>query len=262
MNKIEKILIRILLKYGYAMKKKKFLGSLPDKFSLVDALKAIVNLETLGFIVEHTTENGKIISIPNSRITDAKRQVSALHFTDSSQTPIEVLVSKKFSKPFYYTKGEHDCYQGVSQYVLCSSKKDKDDISCFVVNTQGKLRRIHLGNIHDPDSMITEALKLIDSNYRDVLFTREMLKNIFPNKIRGNNQNTKAIVEYLCHAKFLVRHDYHSGPSKFERTGKVLPIETLDEILLLHDPVKPMTASINGVAYGYHEDDGLYPILY
>lgn len=244
------------------MEKKKFINSLPDKFPLFDALKAIVNLEVLGYIIEHNTENGKIITLPNSRITDAKRQVSVIKIDDPTQIPIEELISKKFSKPFYYSKGEHECYQGVSQYVLCSSKKNKDDISCFIVNKQGKIRRIHLGSTHDPDSIIAKAIQLIDSNYKDVPFTREMLKNIFPKEIRGNNQNTKAIVEYLCYAKFLVRYDYHSATTKFERTGKVLPIGTLDEILLLHNPIQPIIANVAGAAYGYHEEDGLYPILY
>ncbi len=61
-------------------------------------------------------------------------------------------------------------------------------------------------------------------------------------------------------ANFLIRIDNPNEPSKYQRTGKKLPITTLDEILLLQE-TKPAKMSFNGGDYAYTEEDGLYAIL-
>ena len=159
--------------------------------------------------------------------------------------------------------GEKKIHGKVSRYVFCHTYTDSYDVTCFVINYKGDIHPIHLGSVFDPTSKISTFLKEIDTKFKNVLFTREDLKTNLPRRLIQNNQPTKAAVEYLCHENFLIRYDYISSRwSKFERTGKVHPITLIDEVIAsTHDISKPITATMNGGKYAYHEEDGVYPVL-
>lgn len=70
-------------------------------------------------------------------------------------------------------------------------------------------------------------------------------------------------MDYLCHENFLIRYDYISSRwSKFGRTGKPHPITTIDETIAASQNItKPITMTMEGGKYAYHEEDGFYPVL-
>lgn len=260
MRKLEKIVLQNLLKRGYALEQRSFLNEFPnDKRN--DVLSAISSLQVLGFVMQDFSQNGIIITLPTSKIQEALREVSSIYLPDPSQIPIEELIPKKYSAPFHISEGEHLVNGSVSKYVFVSSKKDEYNVTCLVINSSGSVRSIHLGDIHDPLSLISLFLKEIDSLYPKSLFTKEDLKRNLPKELVGNNQPTKAATEYLCYEKYLVKHEYIDEAIKFERTGKIHPYETLDEIRVLHEQVPVITATFDGAKYAYHEEDGFYPIL-
>ena len=261
LRKFDSLVLENLLKRGGALQQRAFLNEFPnDKRN--DVLAAIANLQTLGYVMQDFAEKGIVITLVESRRKDALREVSSIYLADPSQVPIEEHIPKNYSKPFHIAEGEHLVNNAVSKYVFCHSKKDDEDITCFIINSSGNKYGMHLGNIHDSQSLVSKFLKEIDLKFSNVLFTKEDLKRNLPKELVGNNQPTKAATEYLLHEKYLVRHDYVDGTSKFERTGKAHSIDALDEILELHEPTPHTIMTINGAKYGYHEDDGLYPILY
>ncbi len=260
MRKFEKLVLQNLLKRGGALEQRAFLKEFPDN-KRNDVLAAIASLQTLRFVMQDYSENGITITLVDSRRQDALREVSSIYLPDPSQIPIEEHIPKKYSSPFHIAEGEHLVNNAVSKYVFCASKKNGEDITCFIINSNGSKRGIHLGNVHDSESLVSNFLREIDSKFPNVLFSKEDLKRNLPKELVGNNQPTKAVTEYLCFEKYLIRHGYVDDTSKFERTGKPHSIDTLDEILALHEKTEPIKASINGAKYAYHEDDGLYPIL-
>ena len=261
MRKFEKLILENLLKRGGALEQRSFLNEFPDKHRN-DALAAISSLQSLGFIMQDYSDDSIIITLVETRKEDALKEVSEIYLKDASQIPIEQHLPKHVTKPFHISKGEHLVNNAVSNYVFCSSKKDEEDAFCFIINASGVKRGMHLGNIHDSRSLASKFLSEIDLKFKNVLFTKEDLKRNLPKDLVGNNQPTKAVSEYLCYEKYLIRHNYADGTSKFERTGKPHLIDSLDETLELHEPVEPITATIDGGKYAYTEEDGYYPILY
>lgn len=261
MRKFEKIVLENLLKKGYALEQRAFLKEFRDD-KRNDVLSAISSLQVLGFVMQDFSEKGIIITLPTSRIQEALHEVSSIYLPDPSQIPIEELIPKKYCEPFHISEGEHLVHGSVSKYVFCTSRKDEHDITCLIINASGNVRGIHLGNIHDPLSLISKFLKEIDSHYPNSLFTKEDMKRNLPKELVGNNQPTKAATEYLCIEKFLVKHEYIDESMKFERTGKIHPFETLDEIIAVHELTPSVTATFEGGKYAYHEEDGLYAVLY
>lgn len=125
--------------------------------------------------------------------------------------------------PFHIAYGEHRARGNLSAYALCCRVRDRDDVSCYVIDTQGRRRSVHLGNLADGKSLAARFLDGIDAAFGDRRFTREEIKDKLPHKLTGNNQPTKAAIEYLCRTGYLIRSDYAKGPSKFERTEKRRP---------------------------------------
>ncbi len=262
MNKYGKIILENLLKSGYALDQREFLDTIPsrDRHHMLDA---IARLESDLLVTRDCSEDEITIVLPQNKIPEAFNIVSSIKFDEQVLSPIEELIPKKYSRPFLRSKGEKKIHGKVSTYAFCNTYTDSYDVTCFVINHKGDMHSIHLGSVHDPSSMISAFIKEIDAKFKNVLFTREDLKTSLPKKLIQNNQPTKAAVEYLCHEKFLIRHDYTSNRcSKFERTGKVHPITTIEEtIAASHDITKPITMTMEGAKYAYHEEDGLYPVL-
>ena len=119
----------------------------------------------------------------------------------------------------------------VSEYWICNKKKDKYNVTCFIINKNGISGRVPLGSLFDAGSKISQSLKWIDETYKGNPFLKSDLVHRMPEELVGNRQPIKAITEYLIHENYLVRL---SG-SKFQRTGKVHQVDTLDEIRLLHE---------------------------
>lgn len=260
MRKLEKLVLENLLKRGYALDQRSFLNELPDN-KRNDVLGCISNLQALGFVMQDYSENGITITLVESRKEEALREVSSIYLPDPSQIPIEENIPKKYASPFHISEGEHIVNNAVSRYAFCATKKDDEDITCFIINSNGNKRGIHLGNIHDSQSLVSRFLKEIDMKFKHAKFTKEDLKRNLPKELVGNNQPTKAVTEYLCYEKYLVRYDSVDGISKFERTGKHHSINSLDEIVALHEPEESIKITFNGGKYAYDEEIGLYPVL-
>jgi len=258
-NKVENRVLEFLLKHQYATNLNDFVKTFPKNLQPA-ILKAVRRLQNLGYITESMTSEGVVINLQKDKKDDALNRVSSIYIHDPSQDPIEELIPKNYSI-LATVDAEHKQNGGYGKYAICYSKKDKHEIRCCVKNTKGELKGIHLGSIYDPDSKISKWVKEIDRVFPNVSFSKEDIKNKFPVDLRGNNQPTKAVMEYLCLTNFLVRIDNIDETTKYQRTGKKLPITTLDEILLLHE-TKPVTMNFNGGEYACTEEDGLYPILY
>jgi len=260
LRKFEKIVLENLLKRGGALEQRALLNGFPDK-NRNDVLAAISSLQTARFVMQDYSENGITVTLVESRREDSLREVSSIYLPDPSQIPIEEQIPKKFSSPIHIAEGEHLVNNAVAKYVFCSSKKDEEDITCFIIHPNGTKRAMHLGNIHDSQSLVSKFLKEIDLKFSNVLFSKEDLKKNLLKDLVGNNQPTKAVTEYLCLEKYLIRFDYLDGTTKFERTGKPHSIDTLDETLALHETTKPIIATFEGGKYAYTEEEGFYPIL-
>ncbi len=262
MNKYEEIVLVNLLKSSYALEQRQFLGTFTTR-DRPHMLDAIAHLEYKLLITRDYSEDGITIVLPQNKIHDANNIVSSIKFNKQVLSSIEESIPKKYSSPFLIKEGEKKIHGKVSKYVFCHTHKDSYDITCFVINHKGNRHAIHLGSIYDPASKISTFLKEIDSRFKNRLFTKEDLKTNLPKKIIQNNQPTKAAIEYLCHEKFLIRYDYSSNKrSKFERTGKMHPITTIEETVGSgHDITEPITTTIEGGKYAYHEEDGFYPVL-
>lgn len=261
LNKYSKIILENLLKSGYALRQREFLDTITSR-DRSHFLDAIARLEVDMMITRDYFEDGITIVLPKNKISEALQLVSFIKFDDNTYAPVEELIPKKYSVPFLISEGEKLVHGKVSTYAFCHTSTDPDDVTCFVINYKRNIKSIHLGSVFDPNSMISLFLKEIDAKFKNILFTREDLKTNLPKKLIQNNQPTKAVVEYLCHKNFLIRHDYNlSRWSKFERTGKLHPITTIGEIIALHESKPHMEMNLSGKKYGYHEDDGLYPIL-
>ena len=262
MNKHGRITLENLLKSGYALEQRKFL----DTFTSRDRphmLDAIARLESELLITRDYSGDGITIVLPQNKISEAFNIVSLIKFDELTLSPLEESIPKKYSSSFFISEGEKKIHGEVSKYAFCHTYTDPYDVTCFVVNHKGDMHPIHLGSVFDPGSKISAFLKEIDSKFKNILFTREDLKTNLPKKLIQNNQPTKAAVDYLCHENFLIRYDYPSNRwSKFERTGKLHPITTIAEtIAASHDITKPITMTMEGAKYAYHEEDGLYPVL-
>ena len=259
MNKYEMVILKNLLKSGYALDQKEFLDTISSR-DRPHILKAIKRLEAKLLVVQGCYDQN-VIMLPRAKIKEALRTVSPFGSADHSQTPMEELIPKKYSAPFLIKEGEKKIHGKVSRYAFCRSLKDKHNVTCFVVNHKGTIRAIQLGSVFNPASMISEFLKEIDEKFTTKFFIREDLKMSLSRKLIQNNQPTKAVIEYLCYEKFLIRYDNFNGRSKFQRTGKPHPITPIDEMISLQDS-KPSHMNFNGGRYAYHESDGLYPVLY
>ena len=258
MNKNENRVLEYLLKHQYATELNEFVNTFPVEIR-PQILRAVRRLQNLGYISENITSEGIVIQLIKNKRDDALNHVSSIYIHDPSQDPIEELIPKNY-KIIDIKDAEHAQNGGLGQYVLCQNKKDEHKIKCYIRNTKGEVRGIPIGSIYDPDSKISNWVKEIDRIYPHVPFTKEDIKNNFPVELRGNNQPTKAVMEYLCLTNFLIRIDNPDSTSKYQRTGKKLPITTLDEILVLHN-IQPNRMSFNGGQYAYTEEDGLYPVL-
>lgn len=258
MNKSEKRVLEYLLKHQYATELNEFINTFPSDIK-PQILRAVRKLQNIGYIHEDVTSQGVVIQLIKNKREDALNLVNPIYIHDPSQDPIEELIPKNY-KIFNINNAEHKQNGGLGKYVLCYNKKDEHNIKCFIRNTKGEIRGIPLGSIYDPNSTISKWVKEFDKVFPHVPFTKEDVKNKFPIQLRKNNQPTKAVIEYLCLTNFLIRIDNAEGPSKFQRTGKKLPITTLDEILLLHE-VPATKMSFNGGQYAYTEEDGLYAVL-
>ncbi len=261
MNGIEKLIGSILLKNQCAKEKKKLVDGFPNRLRN-EVLKGISNLQSKGLLNEDFTTNGWIISIPKLMIPVVLNEVSSIRIQDPSLTPLEDLIPKKYNKPFLITQGEHLVKGGVAQYVFCTSKKDENDVVCILVRN-GKKRTMKLGSVYNPDSLVSRFLKEVDFKIKKGFFSKEYLQEILPKEIVQNRQPLKALTDYLCHTGFLIRYDYLHATTKFQRTGKMHPVTTLDEILTLHESEKPSTmVSNSGLKYAYTETEGLYTSFY
>jgi len=258
MNKTDNRVLEFLLKHQYATNLNDFVKTFPKNLQ-PSILKSVRRLQNLDYISENMTSEGVVICLQKDKKKDALGMVSSIYIHDPSQDPIHELIPKNY-RILETKNAEHKQNGGFGTYAICYNKKDKHDIKCFVRNTKGELKGIKLGSIYDPDSPISNWIKEMDKIFPNVPFTKEDVKNKFPIKLRQNNQPTKAVIEYLCLTNFLIRIDDIDGPSKYQRTGKKLPITTLDEILMLHE-TKPIKMCFNGGQYAYHEEDGLYAVL-
>lgn len=240
------------------MEKQQLIDGFPDS-KREEVSKAILRLRDLGYVTVDLTAESCIVSIPTFMIDAASKIVMPNLVTRQSTKPKEELVPKTYSnKPILITTGEKEINGRVSEYWLCNKKKDKHHISCFIFNKDGLSGRINLGSLFNVDSKISKALKWIDEHYGKNPFLKLELAHNLPEDIRGNRQPIKAITEYLIHEKYLVR----LTGSKFQRTGKVHQVDTLDEIKLLHEPSKPAVMNFHGKQAYYTDEEGLYVSLY
>ena len=217
-----------LLRRGGRLARNSFVSEFPAKRQHV-IQAAIKSLIRRGFVESVYREGTEYVELLPGRDKDAMRLASMRGLSDPSYAPIEDMIPRSHAAPYHIARGEHEARGHLSTYALCRNIRDKDDVSCFVIDARGRRRRIHLGDIADSGSLIAQILDKIDDAFGGRRFTREEIKGRLPSKLTGNNQPTKAAIEYLCRANYLIRSDYAKGPSKFERTGKKRPVMSLDK---------------------------------
>ena len=223
-----------LLRRGRRLARDSFVSEFPaDRQHAIRV--AIENLARRGFVESVYREGTEYMELPECRIKDAMRLVSTLGLNDPACVPIEEMIPRSHAAPFHISHGEHEARGHISTYALCRNVRDKYDVSCFVIDARGRRRRIHLGNLADSRSLAAKFLDGIDSAFGGRPFTREEIKGNLPSKITGNNQPTKAAVEYLRHDGYLVRLNPCRGLSRFQRTCKKRPIMSLTKDVMEKD---------------------------
>lgn len=211
-----------LLKRGDLLARS-LVGEFPAKRqqTIQDAIESLIRR---GFVDSVRREGAEYIRLPDRRAEDARNLAKAMRWGDASHARIVGLIPKSHAAPFHIAYGEYRARGNLSAYVLCYRVRDKHDVTCYVIDAQGRRTSIHLGDLADGESRVAQFLGEIDAAFGDRRFTREEIKGKLPHKLTGNNQPTKAAVVYLCHTGYLIRSDYAKGPSKFERTGKRRPV--------------------------------------
>ena len=259
MNKYEIAILRILLKNQSAIQKRSLVNGFPN-VCRNKVLAAITKLQDLDYIHLNFITSGYVYVLNKTMKEDAKRLVSRDYAAQRVETPREDLIPNVYKKkPLFTSKGEKLIHGNVSDYSFHTRKNKKDEVMCYVFNKHGISNRINLGSLFDGQSMISIALKTIDEKFGKNPFLKHELKNTLPQEIAGNRQPVKAITEYLCYEKFLVRL---SG-SKFQRTGKVHQIDTLDEVKVKSKAEMPTVSMLNdGKTVYYTEEEGLYTSFY
>lgn len=258
MNVLEKNVLRAILTHRHAMERKKLIGRFPS-YLQSKVPSTIDKLKQAGYLVEDVSDKGSVLSIPKFMRLDARRAVSSLS-KDYSKT-IEELIPKKYTLPFLITEGEHNSRYGIAKYVFCAKKKNKDDISCFLVKNS-EYTSIHLGSIYDKRSLVSRFLDEVDVKIGKKEFTKEYLQTILPKDIVRNRQPLKALTDYLCHIQYLKRIKYPNS-TKFVRTNKTREIITLDKVLAEELTQQTITLTFNGGKFAYSgEEEAPYPVLY
>lgn len=223
----EAIVLRYLLKHGQRLERDAFLGEFPRPKRRGLEI-AIASLERRMFVKTARVQGKDLVHLPDERVGDAMRRSSGLGIiSDPRCPPIEELIPDQYATPFHIAQGDKPVNDHTSTYAFCRKKKKSAEVSCFVISWQNSVRKILLGDIAVEKSMIAKFLDTIDEKFGRSYFTREQIKTRFPRELVGNNQPTKAAIEYLCHEKYIVRHDATKHPVQFERTGKRRPVMSL-----------------------------------
>lgn len=183
---------------------------------------AVNSIVQQGFVKKRRIGGQECIELVKGMEEDAARLASTIGAGDAANASVNKLIPKAYTAPFHTSKGEHRVRGHASTYAYCRSIENANDVSCFVVGSRDRVRRIHLGELADPSSLAAKFLDKIDGVFGSNRFTKEEIKG-FGHELVGNNQPTKAVIEYLCHEGFLLRSEYDKGPLKFERTDKARP---------------------------------------
>ena len=222
----EALILSNLLKRSRRLARDSFVSEFPaERQHAIQA--AIKNLVRRGLVECVYREGVEYMELPESRAKDAMRLASTLGLSNPSCVPIEEMIPRSHAAPFHIARGEHEARGHLSTYAFCRSVRDEYDVTCYVIDAQGRGRAIRLGNPADSRSFIARFLDKLDAAFGGRRFTREEIKDRLPPKLTGNNQPTKAAVEYLCYDGYLVRSNPPKGPSRFQRTWKKRPVMSL-----------------------------------
>lgn len=223
-----------LLKHGHRLECTPFVEGFPQR-SRRDIQAAIKRLARLGFVKSRVLGGREYIVLRPDRVQDAMRWASASSSGDPLYVPEEEVIPRDYAQPFHVARGEHMVNGAVSRYAFCHHNRNRYDVTCFVINAKNSATAIRLGNLDDPNSLIARFLAEIDQHFGTRRFTKEEIKRSFPRELVGNNQPTKAAIEYLCYNDYLLRSDYLKRPSMFERTWKKRPVMSLDKAVARRD---------------------------
>lgn len=211
-----------LLKLGRLLARDSLVGEFPAKRQ--QAIQAAIDsLIQRKYLERVRRGKAEYIKLPAGRAEDAKSLAKRLGWSDTSHVRIVELIPRTHEAPYHISFGEHESRGHLSAYALCRRMRDECDVTCYVIDVQGRRSSIRLGNPADSKSRVAQFLDRIDAAFGNRRFTRKEIKDKLPHKLTGNNQPTKAAVEYLCNAKYLRRSDYEKGSSMFERTEKRRP---------------------------------------
>ena len=210
-----------LLKRNHRLSAAGYVGEFPgnERQAVRTAIDSIVQR---GFARRRRIGGQEHIELVKDMAGDAKKLANTIGTGDATSASIDKLIPRGYTAPFHTTMGEHRVRGHVSTYAFCYSSENAGDVSCFVVGSQDRVQRIHLGVLADPRSLAARFLGKIDEVFGSRRFAKEEVKGFGPELV-GNNQPTKAAIDYLCHEGFLIKSEYDKGPARFERTGKPRP---------------------------------------
>lgn len=262
MNRFEKSILRNLLLNNNSIDKDTLLNGYPDDHRS-NIIRSLCILQDLGYIYINIIDNS--VTLSQIRVHDAFKIVNpSSKFNNSVLSKSEYIPKQYLNQPFLISKGEKEIKGKVSEYWFCKNRRDEESITCFVFNQQGITLSITLGKLSDGNSFISRGLRAIDGIFGGSdYFTKSDLTHKLPFEIVGNRQPIKAITEYLCYEKYLVKID----KSKFRRTGKrhlftIIENKNLLKFIENSDKIKDITFNFQGTKYNFTEEFGLYPTFY
>lgn len=132
--------------------------------------------------------------------------------------PIEDTIPKSFNKtPFLVTEGGHKVKGVIDKYAFHKNKYDSK-IVVYLVSDNQKKNTIHLGAVDENNSLYRNALIKIDEIFGTRVFTKADM-NQLGQKIVGNRQPTKALIDIMIYDGFVIQID----EKHFMRTSKGVP---------------------------------------
>ncbi len=236
------------------MERKQLVAGIRESPSKISS--TINHLRELGYIVLDLTSTSCIVTIPNYMRADAFNVVYP-GSRASNESPIEDQIPAEHTKiPILKSKGEKVIHKRSSEYWFCSKVNQPDYITCFVFNEGLLSQTIHLGSTSNFGSLVSQALREIDNLFGTSKFKKADLAHKLSPTIVGNRRPIKALTEYLCHEKYLVRLD---KKNQFQRTGKLHKVDVLDEISFYKQKNETAVMTTQGGRkYFYTEEEGLY----
>ncbi len=189
-----------------------------------EANEAYEELVRRGYLIRKQTSYGEQVSLNVNFINDVKNLLNPSEHIIKDKPPLEDFLDPSYEKrPFHITEGDHTVKGVRAKYRYHTHLNDPSRIICYVVVEGEKKSAIEFGSFNNPESLLSKAVRRIDTKFKGQPFTKPDLYGLGKD-IEGNRQPPKAIIDMLLHFGYIIQQ----GKRHYQRTTKKLPQAPLD----------------------------------